>query len=123
MSFSIIFLISIWAPFCAPQAVEILNPTTVSQFLCMMKPSCFELVPFFIRVGKADGSIDMNGIKNLQNLGNATTLSTYPNAVLYRPYPFFIPNINLDANDQVFQQNFSKYRNSGEQNSPSFGCP
>jgi len=74
---SIIWAVSVGAaPFgTVMYGAEIINPVSVSQFQCLydlnqcpfMGAFMSEALPYFIRVGKLDGSIDQVGIANLIN--------------------------------------------------------
>lgn len=46
--------------------VEVINPTSTTQFQCLSNSSENDLMPF-VRVGKGDGTLDQVGLKNLDN--------------------------------------------------------
>uniref|UniRef100_A0A914EGG2 Lysozyme n=1 Tax=Acrobeloides nanus TaxID=290746 RepID=A0A914EGG2_9BILA len=73
--------------------IETIVPTSLSQFQCLHNQ---ELDYVFLRVGKADGTIDNIGLQNINNAYQAGF-----NEFGVQIVPFFVPNLNLNATSQV----------------------
>lgn len=68
-------LLALLVPLCRSQGYELINPTSDSQFQCLLKgPNCMGMIPFWVRVGKADGTIDQVGIQNLISIEKSNFL-------------------------------------------------
>uniref|UniRef100_A0A914CXT9 Uncharacterized protein n=1 Tax=Acrobeloides nanus TaxID=290746 RepID=A0A914CXT9_9BILA len=73
--------------------VEIINPTTIKQFECLANNNVNYV---FLRVGKADGSIDNVGLQNIKNAYQGGGKSSQ-----FEIIPFFAANGNIDPTKQV----------------------
>uniref|UniRef100_A0A914CGI1 Uncharacterized protein n=1 Tax=Acrobeloides nanus TaxID=290746 RepID=A0A914CGI1_9BILA len=70
---------------------DTIHPLSVSQFQCLNNTYNY----VFLRVGKADGSIDNVGLQNIKNANQG--------GFTYQINPYFYPNISINSSDQLSQ--------------------